>query len=59
MIKIYFNLDLEINRRKTNMDLWVTGLGKEQIILGFPWLYKHNPDINCKSGEFFQRETRK
>ena len=48
MIKTYINLDLEINWRKTSTDLLATGLGKEQIILGFPWLYEHNPDINWK-----------
>ena len=58
-IKTYVNLDLEINGRKTSTDLLVTGLGKERIILGFPWLYEHNPDINWKTGEFSWRETRK
>ena len=38
MIKYYVNLNLEINRRKMTMELLVTGLGKERIILGFPWL---------------------
>ena len=33
----------------------VTGLGKQKIILGFPWLNKHNPDINWKTGEFTWR----
>ena len=51
MIKSYVNLDLEINDRKTNTQLFVTGLGKERIILGFPWLNEHNPDIDWKSGE--------
>ena len=58
-ITTYVNLDLEINGRKTNTDLLVTGLGKERIILGFPWLNEHNPDINWKTGEFSWRETRK
>ena len=58
MIKTYLNLDLEINGRKTSTNLLVTGLEKEQIILGFPWLYEHNPDINWKTGEFSWRETR-
>ena len=58
-ITTYVNLDLEINGRKTNMELLVTGLGKERIILGFPWLNEHNPDINWKTGEFTWRETRK
>ena len=30
----------------------VTGLGKQKIILGFPWLNDKNPDINWKNGEF-------
>ena len=30
----------------------VTGLGKQQIILGFPWLREQNPDINWQTGEF-------
>jgi hypothetical protein len=28
----------------------VTGLGKQKIILGFPWLNEHNPDIDWKTG---------
>ena len=30
----------------------VTGLGKQKIILGFPWLNDKNPDINWKNEEF-------
>jgi hypothetical protein len=37
----------------------VTGLGRERIILGFPWLNDHNPDINWKTGEFSWRETKR
>jgi hypothetical protein len=29
----------------------VTGLGKQKIILGFPWLHKYNPIIDWKKGE--------
>jgi hypothetical protein len=29
----------------------VTGLGKQRIILGFPWLHKYNLIINWKKGE--------
>jgi Reverse transcriptase (RNA-dependent DNA polymerase) len=29
----------------------VTGLRKQKIILGFPWLHKYNPIINWKKGE--------
>ena len=58
-IKHYVNLNLEINGRKMTTELLVTGLGKERIIPGFPWLQEQNPDINWKTGEFSWREPRK
>ena len=30
----------------------VTGLGKQKILLGFPWLKKNNPLIDWKTGTF-------
>ena len=45
-IKSFVKLNLEINGRKTTTELLVTGLGKERIILGFPWLNEQNPNIN-------------
>ena len=56
-IKYYVNLNLEINGRKMTMKLLVTGLGKERIILGFPWFQEQ--DINWKTGKFSWREPRK
>ena len=58
-IKYYVNLNLEINGRKMTMELLVTGLGKERIILGFPWLQEQNPDINWRTGEFSWIEPKK
>ena len=58
-IRDYVELDLEINGRKSLEQLMVTGLGKEQIILGFPWLADHNPDINWKTERFSWREPAK
>jgi hypothetical protein len=29
----------------------VTRLGKQDIILGLTWLYKHNPEVDWQSGE--------
>ena len=58
-IKYYVNLNLEINGRKMTTELLVTGLGKERIILGFPWLKEQNPDINWKTGKFSWRKPRK
>ena len=57
-IKTYVNLELEVNGRKRRTQLLVTGLGKEQIILGFPWLNEHNPDINWTTGHFSWREEK-
>ena len=58
-IKDYVELNLEINGRKSLEQLMVTGLGKERIILGFPWLANHNPNINWKTGQFSWRELAK
>ena len=45
-------LNLVINGRTKRTRLLVTGLGRQQIILGFPWLREQNPDINWQTGEF-------
>ena len=47
---------MEINGWKIPTKIFVTGLGKKRIILGFPWLTKENPDTNWKTGEFSWRE---
>ena len=56
-IRQFIDLDLKINGRSCNTRLLVTGLGNERIILGFPWLAEHNPDINWRMGEFKWRDT--
>jgi hypothetical protein len=44
------DLDLLVNG-KTNMERFlITGLGNQKIILGLPWLQKHNLEINWKEG---------
>jgi hypothetical protein len=57
-ITSFVDLLLEINGKTMNTRLMVTGLGKQRIILGFPWLNEHNPDINWKTGEFTWRLTK-
>jgi hypothetical protein len=37
--------------KKFEERFYVTGLGKQRIILGFPWLHKYNPIIDWKKGE--------
>jgi len=42
-IKSFVDLDLTIFGKRRNTQLFVTRLGKQKIILGFPWLNEHNP----------------
>ena len=51
-IKYYINLNIKINNQTTCEQLYVTGLGKQKIILGFPWFKENNPDIDWKTGKF-------
>jgi len=55
-IKTFVKLALNINGRNSAIKLLVTGLGKERIILGFPWLNEQNPNINWKTGTLSWRE---
>jgi Retroviral aspartyl protease len=50
-INAYINLEFKLGDQKFNEHFYVTGLGKQKIILGFPWLHKYNPIINWKKGE--------
>jgi hypothetical protein len=50
-INSYINLKFKLGDRTFNEQFYVTGLGKQKIILEFPWLYKHNLIINWKKGE--------
>ena len=50
-IKSYVELEFKINSRKFREWFYVTGLGKQKIILGFTWLQKYNPLINWKTGK--------
>jgi Reverse transcriptase (RNA-dependent DNA polymerase) len=51
MINAYINLEFKLGDRKFNEHFNVTGLGKQRIILGLPWLHKYNPIIDWKKGE--------
>jgi hypothetical protein len=44
----YTWLDLTNNGQTQTHTLLVTGLGKQKIILGYPWFKQTNPDINWK-----------
>ena len=51
-IKHYVNLELEVFGQTQLIQLLITGLGKQKILLGFPWLQKNNPLINWQTGTF-------
>jgi hypothetical protein len=59
LITSFVILNLTINGKEMATELMVTGLGKQKIILGFPWLNEHNPDIDWKTGKFTWRTTRR
>ena len=52
-IKQYVNLDLEIFGQKQTVQLLITRLGKQKMLLGFPWLQKYNPVIDWQTGSFY------
>jgi hypothetical protein len=52
-ITSYVDTTLTINGRITKERLFLAGLGKQRVILGFPWLKQHNPEINWRTGELF------
>jgi hypothetical protein len=47
-INAYVNLKFSLDELKLKERFYVTGLGKQKIILGFPWLHKYNPIIDWK-----------
>jgi len=50
-IKDYVKLSLKIGDRIWKMNLLVSGLGNQKIILGYPWLQRENPDINWRTAK--------
>ena len=49
-IKHYVDLKLKIGNRNTTTQFMVIGLGKQNIILSFPWFQEYNPEINWNTG---------
>ena len=50
-ITTFVDLKITINGRKETARLLVSGLGRQKIILGLPWLKENNPDIDWKNGK--------
>ena len=50
---------MEIYGKKEKTKLFVSGLGIQKMILGFPWLKRHNPQINWQTGQLTWRSEQK
>ena len=59
MIRSYVDLTFTIDDRTFTEHLLVTGLGRQKIILGLPWLMEHNPKIDWKTRKMEWPESRK
>ena len=46
----YVDVNLQIGNRTSATKLLVTGLGRQKIILGFPWFEEQIPEINWETG---------
>ena len=49
-IHFYTDLDIKIGNQTFQKRFYITGLGNQKVILGLPWLRKHNPEINWEKG---------
>src|SRR5271170_6204780 len=58
-IKYYVNLRFRIGNKYFAEHFFLTGLGKQTVILGFPWLKKHNPLVNWQTGHIDWRDQEK
>jgi hypothetical protein len=57
-IRRYVDLKIEVHGWTRKERLLVTGLGKQKIILGFPWLRERNPIIDWKKGTLDWRQPK-
>jgi hypothetical protein len=57
-ITSYIEADLQIGERITKTRFYITGLGKQKVILGFPWLRDENPDVDWKTGRIRWKEAK-
>ena len=50
MITRCVDVNLQIVDKVIPMELMVTGLGRQKVILRFPWFKEQNPEINKEKG---------
>ena len=58
-IKSYVDLQFNIGDKGFTERFYLTGLGKQTMILGFPWLKKHNPLVDWQTGRIDWRDEEK
>src|ERR1700735_1860183 len=49
-IRSYVNLQFKIGGKSFDERFYITGLGKQKMILGLPWLKRHNPLVDWTKG---------
>ena len=57
-IRRYVDLNIEVHGQTRKERLLVTGLGRQKIILGFPWLRETNPNIDWEKGTLEWRQPK-
>src|SRR5277367_284784 len=58
-IKSYVDLHFKIGDKDFMERFFLTGLGNQTVILGFPWLKKHNPLVDWQTGQIDWRNEEK
>jgi len=48
----YVRAYVEIGSHKTTQHLFVTNLGNKEMMIGYSYLYKHNPNIDWQKGQW-------
>ena len=56
-IQFYTDLNIRIGNQTFLERFYITGLGNQRTILGFPWLRKHNPEIDWEKGTVTWRNS--
>ena len=51
LIKHCIHLYINYGNQQRQAKFFITNLGKEQAILGYPWLEEFNPEINWRDGK--------
>lgn len=47
----YVEVNLRVGGHEEQTRFSVTGIGEDDLILGLPWLRRHNPSLNWRKGQ--------